>query len=370
LKPFLTESYKGAMTKQNYKTVLSHSAVKTCRWMLNSLRNRGGCYKHTFYGISSHECMEATPAVACANKCTFCWRQNSHPVSVSWKPYQVDPPEDVFNGMIKSHRELVKQLKGVPGVDPLKFEHAMSSMPKHAALSLVGEPVFYPHINGLVDLLHHNKISTFLVTNGQFPDQLRKLKNITQLYLSVDASNPKDLKALDRPLFVDYWERLLESMEILRQRQHSQRTVCRLTLIKGKNMDHAAEFSELLVKAKPGFIELKGVTFAAWDKATTGLTMDDNVPWFNEVLEFGEKMKIPGYEIASVHEHSCSVLLARTDLYKPGNLWKKWIDFDKFEPEMRIEDFMTETPKWATYGIIKDGFDPEHKKHKSKSIKY
>ncbi|CAG0901153.1 unnamed protein product [Darwinula stevensoni] len=33
------------------------------------LRGRGGCYKHTFYGIESHRCMEATPSLACANKC-------------------------------------------------------------------------------------------------------------------------------------------------------------------------------------------------------------------------------------------------------------------------------------------------------------
>ena len=46
------------------------------------LRGRGGCYKHTFYGIESHRCMETTPSLACANKCVFCWR------SVSlWLPY-------------------------------------------------------------------------------------------------------------------------------------------------------------------------------------------------------------------------------------------------------------------------------------------
>ena len=36
------------------------------------LRGRGGCYKHTFYGIKSYQCMEMTPSLACANKCVFC----------------------------------------------------------------------------------------------------------------------------------------------------------------------------------------------------------------------------------------------------------------------------------------------------------
>ena len=37
----------------------------------------------------------------------------------------------------------------------------------------VGEPIMYPEINTLIDLLHEKKISTFLVTNAQFPDAIR-----------------------------------------------------------------------------------------------------------------------------------------------------------------------------------------------------
>ena len=44
---------------------------------------------------------------------------------------------------------------------------------KHCALSLVGEPIMYPEINQLVGLLHHKEISTFLVTNAQFPEAIR-----------------------------------------------------------------------------------------------------------------------------------------------------------------------------------------------------
>ena len=45
-----------------------------CHVLKAMMRGRGGCYKHTFYGIESHRCMEATPSLACANKCVFCWR--------------------------------------------------------------------------------------------------------------------------------------------------------------------------------------------------------------------------------------------------------------------------------------------------------
>ena len=57
-----------------YHIIGSHSGVKLCRWTKSMLRGRGGCYKHTFYGIESHRCMETTPSLACANKCVFCWR--------------------------------------------------------------------------------------------------------------------------------------------------------------------------------------------------------------------------------------------------------------------------------------------------------
>lgn len=59
--------------RQGYRVVGSHSGVKLCRWTKSTLRGRGGCYKHTFYGIESHRCVETTPSMACANKCVFCW---------------------------------------------------------------------------------------------------------------------------------------------------------------------------------------------------------------------------------------------------------------------------------------------------------
>lgn len=73
-KEMITPVLRKALTKQGYKLLGSHSGVKLCRWTKAMLRGRGGCYKHTFYGIESHRCMEATPSLACANKCVFCWR--------------------------------------------------------------------------------------------------------------------------------------------------------------------------------------------------------------------------------------------------------------------------------------------------------
>jgi tRNA wybutosine-synthesizing protein 1 len=69
LKTLLTPSLSNALSKQGYKLIGSHSGVKLCRWTKAMLRGRGGCYKHTFYNITSYQCMEMTPSLACANKC-------------------------------------------------------------------------------------------------------------------------------------------------------------------------------------------------------------------------------------------------------------------------------------------------------------
>ena len=39
----------------------------------------------------------------------------------------------------------------------------------------------YPHINEFVDYLHDKGISTYLVTNAQFPDAIATLPPITQV---------------------------------------------------------------------------------------------------------------------------------------------------------------------------------------------
>lgn len=62
-------------------------------------------------------------------------------------------------------------LSGVPGVKPERFEEGLEV--KHCALSLVGEPIMYPEINTFVRLLHTHNISSFLVTNAQFPQEIR-----------------------------------------------------------------------------------------------------------------------------------------------------------------------------------------------------
>ena len=137
----------------------------------------------------------------------------------------------------------------------------------------------YPRINELIGELHERKISSFLVTNAQFPEAIRSLRPVTQLYVSVDAPNKDDLEEVDRPLFRDAWERLRESLVILREKK--QRTVARLTLVKGHNEGDISGYAELIALGEPTLVEVKGVTFCGKSDASD-LTMA-NCPWHHEV---------------------------------------------------------------------------------------
>ena len=363
-----------ALTKQGYTIVGSHSGVKICRWTKSALRGRGSCYKFSFYGIASHCCMEATPSLSCSNKCVFCWRHGTNPVSTTWR-WSVDPPELVFAGMKEGHYKKIKMLKGVPGVRAERFAEAMKI--RHCALSLVGEPIFYPHINELLALLHGEHISSFLVCNAQHPDQLAALGPVTQLYVSIDASNKESLKRIDRPLHRDFWERFLRCMDTLREKRFTHRTVFRLTLVKGFNIDEEVEgYANLIARALPALVEVKGVTYCGTSTAAgAGLSMR-NVPFYEEVsgfvlaLESALKKHGLQYGITAEHAHSCCILLAdRTRFFRPSDAngkgrWHTLIDYAKFfacvesgltfRPEGYVSD--EPTPEWALWG--RGGFDP------------
>jgi tRNA wybutosine-synthesizing protein 1 len=367
-----------ALTKQGYSIIGSHSGVKICRWTKSALRGRGSCYKYSFYGIASHLCMEATPSLSCSNKCVFCWRHGTNPVGTTWR-WITDAPDVIFDGITAAHYKKIKMMKGVPGVRAERFAEAMRI--RHCALSLVGEPIFYPHINELLHLMHKSRISTFLVCNAQHPAQLASLIPVTQLYVSIDASNKDSLRKIDRPLHRDFWERFCACLDILRTRRFEQRTVFRLTLVKGFNMaEEVKGYADLVERALPCFVEVKGVTYCGTSAAgSAGLTMQ-NVPFYEEVAEFVTHLEAElntrglSYGIGAEHAHSCCVLLADRTRFKPNGKWATRIDFERFfdlyEGKVqgsrmedgkvvgwRPEDYVgAETPEWALWG--NGGFDP------------
>jgi len=386
-KEMVTAQQAKSLKKEGYKLIGTHSAVKLCRWTKHQLRGRGGCYKHTFYGISSYQCMEATPSLACANKCVFCWRHHKNPVGKTWR-WKTDDPNFIVDEAVKMHVKMIKETRGIPGVNPQRWKEAHTV--RHCALSLVGEPVMYPRINEFLEDLHNREISTFLVTNGQHPKAIESLIPITQLYVSVDAPTPESLVAIDRPLFSDAWERLREALSLLKDK--GQRTVARLTVVKGWNSDEIEGYAKLIALGKVSLVETKGVTFCGKSDASN-LNMS-NTPWHHEVVELVKNLKaeldklrlagedVPEYDLACEHKHSVSVLLARVDQFaetRPDGTrkWNTWIDYPKFQELARkrkedptftfgVEDYVAETPAWALFGSEEEGFDPVELRHRRK----
>lgn len=403
----VTPAQRRQLTKEGYRVLGSHSAVKLCRWTKHSLRGRGMCYKQSGYGIKSYQCMELTPSLACANKCTFCWRHHTNPVGREWR-WRTDPPDAIVRAGIEAHLKMIHEMKGVPGVRMDRFAEAHTV--RHCALSLVGEPIMYPAINSLVAELHARDISTFLVTNAQFPAAIRALQPVTQLYVSIDAHDKDSLRKVDRPLFSDFWERFVDSLRALRRKR--QRTVYRLTLVKRYNIGqggHEMEnYCRLVELGNPDIIEVKAVTYCGDSKASD-LTIRD-VPYHKEVRAFCEDMaeRLGGrWRPAAEHSHSNCVILARTDTFFVDGRWHTWIDYDRFhslvkrwqaangsspapaavdsgsaaavtsasgaEPAVPVvavtsdgsafsfsaKDYMAPTPEWAVYDAPGGGFSPD-----------
>lgn len=284
---------------------------------------------------------------------------------------------------------MIVEAKGIPGVRMDRWKEAHTV--RHCALSLVGEPIMYPRINELLQALHNRKISTFLVTNGQHPQSIETLRPITQLYVSVDAPTPESLVAIDRPLFSDAWDRLKQSLASLKAK--GQRTVARLTVVKGWNSDEIEGYAKLVALGHVSLVEVKGVTFCGKSDASN-LNMS-NTPWHHEVVELTRTLKLeleklrsqdgyqdlPKYDLACEHKHSCSVLLARVDQFAVDDpatgerTWKTWIDYDKFHElaarveddpsfSFQVEDYTAETPQWALFGASEEGFDPTDTRHR------
>ena len=252
---------KAKLKKAKYG-VYNHSAVELCHWTKKSFSNGGTCYKHKFYGISTHRCMEMTPtAMNCENRCIYCWRPTEFYDTLKMPENLVDEPDMIINNLLEERRKLIVGHYGNTKCDKIKLDESL--FPQHYAISLSGEPTMYPKLPSLIKYLKtlENTKSIFLVTNGQEPEMLQRLIDEealpTQLYLSTNASNKKMFTLVNRPRYTDAWDRWQKSLELLSE--INTRTVLRMTLIRNFNhsKNYIEEFADLLRRANPHFIEIK-----------------------------------------------------------------------------------------------------------------
>ncbi|MFH1788149.1 MAG: 4-demethylwyosine synthase TYW1 [Candidatus Altiarchaeota archaeon] len=296
---------KKQLEKQHYKVVGGHSAAKICLWTRKSLRGEGVCYKEKFYGISSHRCLQMTPALQyCNHNCVFCWRTTNYAEPA--KDALWDEPEDIVDGLIQAQRQLLSGFGGYEGVDKRKLEE--SKNPNQAAISLSGEPSFYPKLGGLIQVLQKRGFSTFLVSNGTMPEALEKLAPLpSQLYVSLVAPDEKTYTRVCNPLIPDGWSKVNKTLRLFQSLD--TRKVVRLTLVKGVNMTEPQGYAKLIGKAEPDFIEAKAFMFLGGSR---GRLARDNMPSHDEVREFAAKIsEFTGYLIADEKEGSRVVLLGK-----------------------------------------------------------
>ena len=303
-----------ALKKQRYHLVGRHSAVKRCRWLYETLIHDRPCYKQKFFGIRTHQCIQMTPVLFyCTQQCLFCWRAQSGDLGITWNEMKLpkwDLPEEIVEGSIKAQREILSGYKGNLKTNQQKLKEALK--PRHAAISLTGEPTLYKPLEELIQAFHKRGFTTFLVSNGTLPSALARLsEEPTQLYISVCAPDKETYKQICRPQIPNAWERLNETLELLPSFKCP--TVIRITSVRKLNMKNAEAYVKLVEKANPTYIEPKAYMHVGFSRLRLGY---ENMPSHREIYEFAIRLaKGTGYNIVDESKESRVVLLSR--LKKP-----------------------------------------------------
>jgi tRNA wybutosine-synthesizing protein 1 len=305
----MEEEHKKLLTKQHYYITGKNSAVKICSWTKKSIKNEGVCYKEKFYGIKCHRCAQISTTIGyCQNKCLICWRPMEY--TKTKKMVVCDNPNEVIENTIKGQKVLLSGLGGFEKTDKKKLKESFE--PKHFAISLSGEPFSYPKLEELLIELDNQNKTSFVVTNGMFPNSISKLKKLpTQFYVSVDAPNKELFEQIDNPSLKDGWDRLIKTLKILNKIRDKTRTTLRLTLIKDMNMINPNEWADLITIANPIFVEVKAYMYVGFSRNRLNI---ENMPRHSEVKAFADKIsKYCDYKIIDEQKESRVVLLMKED---------------------------------------------------------
>lgn len=323
----LPSNIKTKLEKMQYRIVGNHSAVQICRWTKNALRGQGVCWKEKFYGIKTIGCCQMTPSVMwCENSCIHCWRPIE--MNLGTKIKKFDSPKKILDGIIKQRIKLLEGFGGNKKVDKELLKEAKE--PKLFTMSLSGEPTLYPKLGELFNEIKKRKAVSFLVTNGQNPQEIKRLEKEglpTQITVSLNAPNKDLFQKWHNSCHKDAWERFLKTLDVINSLDGKVRRVIRLTLVKpGKgetpglnnitNMSkqNLEEYANLIKKANPDFVHIKGFKSVGYSRERMGY---DKQPWFKEIKSYSKKLlkklKKENYIIGAKDKDSCVVMLAKKD---------------------------------------------------------
>ena len=290
-----------SLAKQGYHLV-GGGAVKPCLWLNRSLRGGDQCYKHHFYGISSHRCVQMTPSLECNHFCLHCWRPTDTPVL----PRPPLEPKVLMDGILKEHKRILSGYGGAETTDRLRLEEARK--PAHIALSLMGEPTFYPYIGELIGEIGRMGMTSFLVTNGTRPEALERVRP-TQFYISLNAPDKELYRRISNPSG-DLWDKLQESLSLMKGMPC--RRVIRLTLVRGLNLKDSEGFAKVIELAEPDFVEVKAYMHLGRSRSRLSR---ESMPEHGEIVEFARQLSGDlGYDLTS------EVPLSRVALLSSGRV--------------------------------------------------
>jgi tRNA wybutosine-synthesizing protein 1 len=288
-----------ALKKQGYQffSTRSSAAVKPCMWCKRSLKGGEKCYKHQFYGIDSHRCVQMTPTLRCNHRCLFCWRSFEHETGEE----ELIMPSAIVDGMKALQKKALSGYKVSPYVTQTRFSEALD--PKHVAISLSGEPTMYDALPELIDLLNAEGYTTFLVSNGTRPEILRDCHPF-QKYVSLVAPDEETYHRLCRPV-EDTWESVQESIAGL----GSGRSAVRVTLVKGHNDTNPVGYGRIIRESGAKYVEVKGYMYLGYSRKRLERS---NMPEHEFIKRFaGEIGAHSGYRITGENPLSRVVCMER-----------------------------------------------------------
>lgn len=295
------------LARQGYHLV-GGGAVKPCLWLRRAMRGGDQCYKHHFYGISSHRCVQMTPTLECNHQCLHCWRPIDDPLPGT-EPLE---PAALLEGILLGQKKFLSGYGGAKTTDPARLAQARE--PRHVALSLMGEPTLYPYLKELLDLIRKRGMTSFVVSNATNPQVLADLQP-TQLYLSLNAPDEELYRCVCRPTAA-LWQNVQESLEIIKQ--HRCRSVIRMTLARGLNMERPEDYARLIARAEPDFVEVK--SYMHLGRSRDRLTREA-MPQHYEILEFARTLgEALGYDLEA------DVPLSRVALLSSGRVKRCLVD--------------------------------------------
>ena len=272
--------------------VADHGTVELCHWTKKSFKHEGDCYKHKFYGISTHRCMEFSPAgMYCENRCIYCWRPMEFYDTLEMRPENVAEPKEIVTKLMAERKRLINGYYGDSRNDTTRLDESL--LPSHYAISLSGEPTMYPKLPELIKYLKSLAAtrSIFLVTNGQEPDMIKELQDKdalpTQLYLSTNAADYDSFMRINKPRYNDSWERWNRTLTMLKD--IDTRTVLRVTLIRDFNNLELmiVPFAKMFEQAMPHFIEIKSYMHIG---RSTNRLEHSNMLEMDEIREYSKKI--------------------------------------------------------------------------------